>query len=166
MRALNISLIVVSLFFVRALSGLDIAHAQSIDQISGKPRVIEGDLLQVGQTLVRLYAIDAPNKGQLCQGKTREYPCGTVATTGLMDLIATVDTITCYPKGNVIDGAVVAMCKDPQGFDLSQQMVYTGWALALPDADTLFHRIQEKAQKAKRGLWKGQVTPPWRWQPK
>ena len=43
-------------------------------------------------------------------------------------------------------------------------MLHTGWALALPDEDNVFHHIQQKAQIAKRGLWKGLVTPQWRWQ--
>ena len=40
-------------------------------------------------------------------------------------------------------------------------MFATEWALALPDEDNVLHRIQLKAQIVKRGLWKGQVTPPW-----
>lgn len=144
---------------------LSIGHAQTPQPISGPVRVIEGDLVRVGETLVRLYAIDAPEMKQTCEGKTRVYPCGVVAKTGLMDLTAGLQSITCYPTGRTQDDAVVAQCRDPQGFDLSQQMVYTGWALALPDANNLFHSIQQKAEKAKRGLWKGHVVRPWRWRP-
>lgn len=140
-------------------------HAQTGKPISGPVTVIEGDLLEVGGTLVRLYAIDAPEMKQTCEGKTRVYACGVIAKTGLMDLTAGVKSVTCQPKGKTADGVVVALCRDPQGFDLSQQMVYTGWALALPDAKNLFHTIQQKAQKAKRGLWKGHVVRPWRWRP-
>ena len=138
-------------------------YAEVKSLIAGPPRVVEGDLLFVGETRVRLYAIDAPELDQMCERKTRQYPCGRVAATGLMDLTAGVARITCIPKGKAGDGTIIALCKDAQGFDLSQQMLYTGWALALPDASNLFHQIQEKSQKAKRGLWKGQVIPPWRW---
>lgn len=153
------SLLVFAIFMVPGVSA-----GQSSALVSGPPHVIEGDLIGVGDKRFRLYAIDAPEKGQICEGKSRPYDCGRIATTGLMDLTAGVDQVTCYPKGVGRNGAIIALCKDPQGFDLSKQMLHTGWALALPDADNQFHRIQEKAQKAKRGLWKGQVTPPWRWQ--
>ncbi len=142
---------------------LKTAEAQSVDPISGVPRVIEGDLLQIGNVVVRLYGIDTPEKGQTCEGKTRVYPCGHVATLGLMDLLAGIDRVVCTAEDEMPDGTLIAMCRDPQGFDLSQQMLYTGWAFALPDAPFLFHQVQEKAQKAKRGLWKGTAIPPWRW---
>ncbi len=142
-------------------------QARSMDRetFKGPVRVLEGDLLKVGNTVVRLYGIDAPEMKQTCEGKTRVYPCGAVAKTGLMDLTAGVNFITCVPRGVTPDGIVVARCTDPQGFDLSQQMLYTGWALAVPDAENFMHEIQKKAQTAKRGLWKGQVERPWRWRP-
>ena len=146
-------------------SFVSIGYSQTSKPISGPLQVIEGDLLQVGDTFVRLYAIDAPEMKQTCEGKTRVYPCGVIAKTGLMDLTAGLQSITCHPTGKMLNGIIVAMCIDPQGFDLSQQMLYTGWALALPDAENRFHSIQQKAEKAKRGLWKGHVERPWRWRP-
>lgn len=151
---------------VLAVASARSVQAQSNRSISGPPNVIAGDLLKVGDTLVRLYAIDAPEINQTCERKGKEYPCGTVSIAGLKDLTAGLTLVTCYPNGKTSEGIVVARCEDPQKFDLSQQMVYTGWALALPDAANLFHDIQAKAQKAKRGLWKGHVTPPWRWRMK
>lgn len=140
------------------------ANAQSHEPISGVPRVLEGDILQVGGVVVRLYGIDAPEKTQTCDRETGSYSCGLVAKTGLMDLVAGAETVVCYVEDVMTDGTPIALCRDPQGFDLSQQMVYTGWAFALPDGPLLFHEIQEKSQKAKRGLWKGTAVPPWRWQ--
>jgi len=158
-----------TLLFVMIVAGLTVTNAQTIkaqsDQvISGAPSVIAGDLLEVGGTRVRLYAIDAPEVDQMCERKGKQYPCGTVSIAALKDLTAGLTRVTCFPTGKTADGTLIARCQDPQKFDLSQQMVYTGWALALPDAATLFHDLQQKSQTAKRGLWKGQVTPPWRWQ--
>ncbi len=137
--------------------------AQVAKPLRGFPTVIAGDLLKIDDTLVQLYGIDAPEIKQTCARKTIEYPCGKVAIAGLMDLTAGLKTVSCYPKGRTAEGVLIARCLDPQKFDLSQQMVYIGWALALPDADNLFHQIQGKAQNARRGLWQGHVTPPWRW---
>ncbi len=156
-----VSRIAVTVLMVLGLGGS--AIAQSETRIAGKPIVVEGDALDIGKKRVRLYAIDAPEADQVCQRNDKNYPCGTVSIAALKDLTAGVQRVTCHPIKVSADGLVIARCLDPQKFDLSQQMVYTGWALALPDAPNLFHEIQAKAQKAKRGLWKGHVTPPWRW---
>jgi len=137
--------------------------AEQGGSIVGPPKVIEGDLLKVGNTVVRLYGIDAPERDQTCRGESREYDCGYIAATGLMDLTAGLSSITCRIEGRTADGTTVASCSDPHGFDLSQQMIHTGWALALPGAEARYHRIEEKSRAAKRGLWKGTVTPPWEW---
>lgn len=142
-----------------------LAGTAASESVTGPVRVIEGDLLQVGNRVVRLYGIDAPEMKQTCEGETRVYPCGAIARTGLMDLTAGVRSVTCTPRGTTFEGVMIARCTDPQGFDLSQQMLYTGWALALPDAENFMHEIQKKAQIAKRGLWKGKVERPWRWRP-
>jgi endonuclease YncB( thermonuclease family) len=42
-------------------------------------------------------------------------------------------------------------------------MVHTGWALALPVRGTVYAAVQEQAQKARRGLWRGDFIRPWKW---
>jgi endonuclease YncB( thermonuclease family) len=134
------------------------------EKFSGPPKVLEGDLLKIGSKTFRLYGIDAPEKGQTCQGTKRIHNCGRIAVTGLMDLTAGVASITCEVLGTGYGGQTIARCLDPQGFDLSRQMLYTGWAFATPAASVEFHQMQEKSNRAKRGMWKWQVMRPWRWQ--
>ena len=76
--------------------------------VSGPPHVIEKDLIEVGDKLFRLYAIDTPEKGHICEEKSWPYDFGWTATTGLMDLTAGVAQVMCYPKRSVRNGAVIA----------------------------------------------------------
>jgi len=137
--------------------------AEGRTPIVGKPVVLEGDLLTVGSHTLRLYGIAAPEKGQTCKTKSRVLDCGRIAATGLMDLTAGVDSVSCEPLGLDPDGVMIVRCLDPQGFDLSRQMLYTGWALATPKSSRAFHDLEAKSRVAKRGMWKWQVTPPWQW---
>ena len=70
--------------------------------------MIEKDLIEVGDKLFRLYAMGAPEKGHICEGKSRPYDFGWTATTGLMDLTAGVAQVMCYSKRSVRNGAVIA----------------------------------------------------------
>ncbi len=131
--------------------------------VVGKPVVLEGDILTVGTKTFRLYGIDAPQMGQMCKGPKRLHDCGHIAATGLMDLTAGVKSVACEPLGPDPDGIMIARCLDPQGFDLSRQMIYTGWAFASPRSSDDFHQLESRSRKAKRGMWKWTVVPPWTW---
>ncbi len=57
---------------------------------------------------------------------------------------------------------IVATCL-ADGFDMSRNMVHTGWALADRQTGARYLATQEKAREAKRGLWHGRFIPPWEW---
>ena len=49
------------------------------ESVSGTPRVIDGDTLEVAGTRIRLYGVDAPESKQSCQRKNgQEYRCGVL----------------------------------------------------------------------------------------
>ncbi len=53
--------------------------AQAAD-ISGVPRVVDGDTLAIGATKIRLQGIDAPETDQVClNGKGSHWTCGIEA---------------------------------------------------------------------------------------
>lgn len=136
------------------------------DPIDGPATVVDGDHLRVGGRVVRLYGIDAPDPGQRCPGPDRIHDCGHIAATGLMDLTAGLTRVNCEALGTGPDGITIARCRDSLGFDLSRQMLYTGWAFASPAAAAGFHAEEQRARTARRGMWKWQVTPPWVWRQK
>jgi len=52
--------------------------AASAADISGVPRIREGDQVQIGNTRIRLGGIDAPSADQLCLNtKGERWDCGT-----------------------------------------------------------------------------------------
>ena len=57
----------------------------------------------------------------------------------------------------------MAVCYDPDGFDLGRNMVHTGWALAYRRYSTDYVGTEGKAKEANRGMWKGEFIAPWEW---
>ncbi len=149
-------------------------------EVTGPPRIIDGDTLEVQGTVIHLKGIDAPELGQSCRIGARPYDCGQVARTALLDLTAGV-TVTCKlapagpesgnpedanpndggPNNGDPDGRVGRCTAD--GYDLSEGMAYTGWALALRRASDPYLAFEERARAAGRGLWKGRFVAPWDW---
>ena len=66
----------------------------ALAEITGTPKIIDGDTLELKGQAIRLYGIDAPELGQACTIKERPYDCGMVARTALLDLTAGV-AVTC-----------------------------------------------------------------------
>jgi endonuclease YncB( thermonuclease family) len=128
----------------------------------GVPEVVDGETVRVGGKTFRLYGIDSPDIAQTCEIRGRTYNCGRVSMTALMDLVAGVN-IRCVPRRGSAATPVSANCF-ADGYDLSEGMVHTGWALAMPRVGTKYARIEARAKNAKRGLWKGKFTLPWEWQ--
>ncbi len=60
----------------------------ALAEITGRPKIIDGDTIELQGQAIRLYGIDAPELGQACTIKERTYDCGLVARTALLDLTA------------------------------------------------------------------------------
>lgn len=131
--------------------------------VAGTPTVVDGETIEVAGRRFRLYGIDAPDPRQSCEIRGRTYACGNVARTALMDLVARV-AVRCRPRAGAPEGMPFATCF-AGGYDLSEGMVYTGWAMAMPRSGTKYARIERAAEKARRGLWQGEFVMPWAWRP-
>ncbi len=143
--------------------------APALAEVTGPPRVIDGDTIEVAGRVIRLYGIDAPELGQSCRIGARAYDCGRIARTALLDLTAGV-TVRCTlapaspeasPEDSDTDGRIGRCSAD--GYDLSEGMTYTGWALALRPVSERYVAFEERARAAGRGLWKGRFVAPWDW---
>lgn len=136
-------------------------ESASAGELTGTPRVIAGDRLEIGDRQVRLWGIAAPDPRQTCMINERVYPCGRISATALMDLVAGV-SVTCRTVSAEKD---VARCW-AGGYELSEGMVHTGWALALPRDHARFAPLERAAAAARRGLWRGTFELPWEWTPR
>jgi endonuclease YncB( thermonuclease family) len=63
--------------------------------ITGKPRVVDGDTIHIGDTKIRLHGIDAPEAKQECyRVDGSPYRCGEASTDALRALIG-ADPVGC-----------------------------------------------------------------------
>ena len=150
-----------------------VASAQA-RMVTGTPEVIDGRTLMIKGRRFRLFGIDVPGHGQVCERFGRAYPCGLVARTALMDLVAgasvTCRSVTSEQAKRVKlagakdeKGGMIALCQ-ATSVDLSWNMVHTGWALAEPNYGQRYYGAIEAAARNRRsGLWKGKFTKPWIW---
>lgn len=146
-------------------AALALAAGSLAAELEGVPVVVDGDTIEVDGRAVRLDGIDAPELGQVCTIKGQAYDCGMVARTALLDLTAGA-TVTCgvlaeVPPGDATEGTP-ARCH-AGGYDLSEGMAYTGWALADRTRGRDYVTYQQSAQRARRGLWRGAFVAPWDW---
>ena len=105
------------------------AMAQAAD-ITGVPKIREGDQLQIGNSRIRLGGIDAPAVDQLCLNtKGERWTCGVAARDELIKHFGG-KSWTCHTR-TVTDrrGRTVARC-EVDGEDIQKWLVSNGWALA------------------------------------
>lgn len=142
------------------LSCLIIIPAHATD-LTGKPRVIDGDTIEIAGERVRLFGIDAPEAAQTCRADGREWNCGQEATTALAYEVGQ-HQVTCQERDRDRYGRIVAVCfVDP--YDLGARMVFQGWALAYRHFSSAYVDQENLAKNARTGVWRGEFVPPWEW---
>lgn len=153
-------LIIVALLLSAAGGAPSLAQDQPI---VGPARIIDGDTLEVAGVRIRLFGIDAPEMDQTCEWPNKTISCGNMSKLAMMDLLATGGNVTCEPIEKDRYGRTVATCIAPDGFDISWNMVYTGWALAYRRYSEKYVAVENRAREAKHGMWKGEFVKPWDW---
>jgi endonuclease YncB( thermonuclease family) len=135
--------------------------AQAAD-LSGVPRVVDGDTLVIGATKVRLEGIDAPETDQVCLNANGvRWTCGFDARNQLAAHIGS-RAISCSPNGTDAYKRTLAICS-LAGEDLNAWMVQQDWALAYVRYSTAYRKVEEDARANQRGLWQGAFMAPWDW---
>jgi endonuclease YncB( thermonuclease family) len=152
--------VLIAAFVILIFWGQDAEASGVRALLRGTARVIDGDTLEVAGERVRLYGIDAPEKGQTCRGpRGRVWPCGRVATRTLEALIAG-RPVVCQATVRDRYGRAIARCRVART-DLSAWMVAAGWALAYRCYSARYLPEEETASRARRGLWSGRFELPW-----
>ena len=138
-----------------------VVYAQDV---SGIPRVIDGDTIDIDGTRIRLHGIDAPEASQQCQKGGQSYQCGQQATLAL-DGIINQSNVTC--NINDIDhyGRFVAVCFLGKT-DLNGWLVSQGYAVAYLKYSPDYADAEASAKTAKRGVWASEFLMPWEWRKK
>jgi len=153
-RAMTVVMLAIAALLLPAPGG-------AADDPAGPARAVDGDTLEVGGVRVRLHGIDAPESRQGCRAEGKRWPCGREATRALTGRIGG-RAVTCEGRGRDRYGRIVAVCRIA-GTDLGAWMVTQGWAFASRRYSHAYVAAEGSARAAKRGIWRGEIVPPWDW---
>ena len=130
--------------------------------VSGVPKIREADLVQIGNSRIRLSGIDAPSADQLCLNtKGERWTCGVAARD---ELIKHTEgkSWTCRLGQTDRRGRALARC-EVDGQDIQKWLVRSGWALAFNRFSHDYDADEKEAREAKAGMWQGAFIAPWDW---
>lgn len=136
-----------AVFFIAAAG----QHAKAADEISSFAFVQEDGSLKIGSDLVHLYGIYIPPTDRSCYTFVRPVQCGTRASLAL-DFKISGSFVHCVPRAANADGSIVASCR-VDNEDLSEWMLQSGWAVALPGAPFEYSAMERIAQSKGIGIW-------------
>ena len=124
--------------------------------------VTDGDTIRMGQNRIRLYGIDAPEKGQTCtDAMGQAWYCGDSATEALRSLIDGAQ-IECKQKDTDQYDRIVAVCYRDE-IDINAWMVRNGWAVAYRRYSRRYVDEEAKAKRDGLGIWAGEFESPANW---
>ena len=137
------------------------AMAEAAD-ITGVPKIHDGDQIVIGSSRIRLRGIDAPSVDQLCLNNAGErWTCGVAARDELMHH-TDKKSWTCHVERTDRRGRNVAKC-EVDGEDIQKWLVASGWALAYVGFTHDYEADEKAAREAKAGMWQGAFIAPWDW---
>jgi endonuclease YncB( thermonuclease family) len=153
------SIVLVLAFAAVALAG-EVACVPQ-ETVAGRVDVTDGDSFAIGATRIRLFGIDAPEGRQPCTRHGVAWRCGNEAAAKLRGLVGNAN-VTCRERDRDDYGRIVAVCS-AGGVDLGAEMVRSGFALAYRQYSDDYVGEERAARAARRGVWAGEITPPWEW---
>jgi endonuclease YncB( thermonuclease family) len=131
-------------------------------EITGIPRLVDGDTVEIGQVKIRLSGIDAPETDQVClDAKGEKWACGISARDELIRH-SNGRTWECTTTGTDQYRRSLANCFI-EGEDVSKWMVRSGWALSFVRYSHAYDTDEVAARDAHAGLWSGSFIAPWDW---
>lgn len=134
----------------------------ALADIVGRASVIDGDTIEIHGPRIRLHGIDAPEKGQPCfDASGKLYRCGQIAAMALDQFIG-ASPVHCSERDVDRYGRTVAACS-VRGEDIERWLVRNGHALAYRRYSSDYIGAEQEARNARRGVWAGQIQPPWEW---
>jgi len=109
--------------------------------------VSDGDTVKFGRQRIRMFGIDAPEKGQTCDGG--KWHPGPLATKALVDFIAGRPVACHQVDYDGKNGRPVAPCY-AGGDDLQALMVSAGWAWAYTHYSDQYVDAEGRSSRSRR----------------
>lgn len=118
-------------------------------------RVLDGDTLDLAGKRVRLFGIDAPERGQSCG----QVDCGAAATDALIEILS-AGPVHCEPVSMDRYGRILARCQAGD-LDVNREMVRSGMAWAFVRFSNDYAADEQSARRARLGIWQYPSQPAW-----
>jgi len=160
--------------FIRIIITLLVLLSNSIaEEISGIPKVVDGDTVHIDNYKFRLEGIDAPEMRQQCKKESfkisffigftfyKDYSCGRVSKEKLITKIDTTE-IKCISSSKDRYKRYIATCYKGKT-NLNQWMVRNGFAIAYRRYSKKYVPDEVYAKENKLGLWQGKFMEPEKW---
>jgi endonuclease YncB( thermonuclease family) len=135
--------------------------------LTGHARVVDGDTFDLGAERIRLWGIDAPERGRSCSRRGepwRPYDEASNALRAILDgMPVTCDAVEREQRG--VKPPLIAKCF-VAGHDVGELMVRAGWAVDDAHYSRGYYLPLQAEPKAKRlGIWQcdGSQPPTRRW---
>lgn len=135
---------------------------ESVGTVTGPARVLDADILMVGQDRVILWGVDAPERSQRCLLNGRDWGCWEAAKRALQSLAERGDlTCTLYGEPDPFN-RYYAICLAGDE-DIGEELVAAGLAMAYSEQTPLYEMAQIDAITEGVGLWQegAEFTEPW-----
>jgi endonuclease YncB( thermonuclease family) len=125
---------------------------------AGAQTAVSGDILKLGGTTYRLWAIDTLETHQSCADG---WPAGVEAKSALRGFMRDSE-IACQTVSRDDKGPAIARCT-ADGADLGGEMVAAGMALPLDPEGPDYAAQEATAKEHHRGLHAHDCTAAWEW---
>ena len=160
--------------FIRIIIIFLVILSNSIaEEISGIPKVVDGDTIHINNYKFRLEGIDAPEMRQQCKKESfkisffigftfyKDYSCGKVSKEKLITKIDTTE-IKCISSSKDRYKRYIGTCFKGKT-NLNQWMVRNGFAIAYRRYSKKYVPDEVFAKENKLGLWQGKFMEPEKW---
>jgi endonuclease YncB( thermonuclease family) len=135
------------------------ALAQPATPVVGVARVIDSDVIAIGDQRFVLHGVESLERGQPCYIGNQLWDCYPAAVREL-ELLVSLGDVRCLPvAGPDMYGRMFAVC-DVQGLDINEAYVRAGFGIARPQETTDYVAAQEAAMAEGIGLWQARFQPP------
>ena len=143
------------------------------EEVSGIPKIVDGDTIYIDNYKFRLEGIDAPEMRQQCKKESlkissiigftfyKDYSCGKVSKEKLISKIHG-SKIKCIFTTKDKYKRYIATCYKEK-INLNQWMVRNGYAIAYRRYSKKYVPDEDFAKENKLGLWQGKFMNPEKW---
>jgi endonuclease YncB( thermonuclease family) len=138
------------------------AHA---GDLNGEARIVDGDTIWIGETKIRLWAIDAPETKQICHRNGEPWLCGVAATEHLRSFIGE-KPVFCEDRGMDRYNRMIGKCRVGT-LDIGGELVEKGMAMPYwKYGGDYYMQGYREARGQGVGIYSGTFMPPWEWRRK